>query len=225
MRTALRYCVRPMRIEDVPQVLEVERQSFPSMWPPTAFKRELQQNRLAHYIVVTERNPAASSPEPKPEPKPAGPFSRLFGELRQRLATEGAAPLPPPDQRPELIVGFIGLWMLPDEAHIVTIAVRESHRRRGLGELLLITAIHLAQAKGQAMMTLECRVTNDAALPLYQKYGFQQVGRRPQYYSDNREDALILTIDSVLSDSYRARFEALKAEHRRRWGEYYSSGR
>ncbi len=225
MRTALRYCVRPMRIEDVPQVLEVERQSFPSMWPPTAFKRELQQNRLAHYIVVTERNPAASPPEPKPEPKPAGPFGRLFGELRHRLATEGAGSLPPPDQRPELIVGFIGLWMLPDEAHIVTIAVRESHRRRGLGELLLITAIHLAQAKGQAMMTLECRVTNDAALALYRKYGFQEVGRRPQYYSDNREDALILTIDSVLSDSYRARFEALKAEHRRRWGEYYSSGR
>ncbi len=225
MRTALRYCVRPMRIEDVPQVLEVERQSFPSMWPPTAFKRELQQNRLAHYIVVTERNPAASPPEPRPEPKPAGPFGRLFGELRHRLATEGAGSLPPPDQRPELIVGFIGLWMLPDEAHIVTIAVRESHRRRGLGELLLITAIHLAQAKGQAMMTLECRVTNDAALALYRKYGFQEVGRRPQYYSDNREDALILTIDSVLSDSYRARFEALKAEHRRRWGEYYSSGR
>jgi len=72
------------------------------------------------------------------------------------------------------------------------------------------------------MMTLECRVSNEAALALYRKYGFQQVGRRPQYYSDNREDALILTIDSVLSDSYRARFEALKAEHRRRWSEYYS---
>jgi ribosomal-protein-alanine N-acetyltransferase len=222
MRTALRYCVRPMRIEDVPQVLEVERQSFPSMWPPTAFKRELQQNRLAHYIVVTELNPAAPPAEPKPELRPSSAFGRLFGELRHRLATEEAGPLPPPDQRPELIAGFVGLWMLPDEAHIVTIAVRESHRRRGLGELLLITAIHLAQAKGQAMMTLECRVSNEAALALYRKYGFQQVGRRPQYYSDNREDALILTIDSVLSDSYRARFEALKAEHRRRWSEYYS---
>ncbi len=225
MRTALRYCVRPMRIEDIPQVLEVERQSFPTMWPPTAFKRELQQNRLAHYIVVTERNPAAPVPEPKPEPKAGGPLGRLFGDLRHRLSSDSAAPLPPPDQRPELIVGFIGLWMLPDEAHIVTIAVRETHRRRGLGELLLISAIHLAQTKGQAMMTLECRVSNEAALSLYQKYGFQQAGRRPQYYSDNREDALILTIDSVLSESYRARFEALKAEHRRRWGEYYSSVR
>lgn len=225
MRTALRYCVRPMRIEDIPQVLEVERQSFPSMWPPTAFKRELQQNRLAHYIVVTERNPQAPPPGPEPEPRPAGPFGRLFGELRHRWGTEAAGPLPPPEERPELIVGFIGLWMLPDEAHIVTIAVRESHRRRGFGELLLISAIHLAQTKGQAMMTLECRVSNDAARALYRKYGFQEAGRRPQYYSDNREDALILTIDSVLSDAYRARFEELKSEHRRRWGEYYSAAR
>lgn len=223
MRTALRYCIRPMRIEDIPQVLEVERQSFPSMWPPTAFKRELQQNRLAHYIVATERNPAAQMPTPETEPRHSGPLGRFVGEIRQILGGEERRDLPPPEQRSELVVGFIGLWMLPDEAHIVTIAVRESHRRRGLGELLLISAIHMAQAKGQPMITLECRVTNDAALALYEKYGFQRVGRRPQYYSDNREDALIMTIDSILSDSYRARFEALKAAHKHRWGEYYSS--
>ncbi len=54
MKTATRFLVRRMRLSDIPQVLEVERQSFPSMWPPTAFRRELQQNRLAHYIVIGE---------------------------------------------------------------------------------------------------------------------------------------------------------------------------
>jgi ribosomal-protein-alanine N-acetyltransferase len=54
MRIATRYLVRPMRLDDIPQVMEIEREAFPTMWPPTAYKRELQQNRLAQYLVVTE---------------------------------------------------------------------------------------------------------------------------------------------------------------------------
>ncbi len=226
MRTAVRYSVRPMTFEDIPQVMEVERESFPAMWPPTAFKRELQQNRLANYIVVVERNPAAQ-PEPEPQertPRHGGTLGRFVGEIRHILGGEEKKELPPPDQRPELVVGFIGLWMLPDEAHIVTIATRESHRRCGIAELLLISAIHTTQAKGHAMVTLECRVSNDAALALYDKYGFQQVGLRPRYYSDNHEDAYVLTVDSVLTEKYRHEFERLKAEHRRRRGHYYPDG-
>src|SRR3990172_4191312 len=52
---AARYSVRPMHLDDIAQVMEVERQSFPSTWPQTAFKRELQQNRLARYLVVLEQ--------------------------------------------------------------------------------------------------------------------------------------------------------------------------
>ena len=62
------------------------------------------------------------------------------------------------------MIGVVGVWMLPDEAHIVTIAVRESHRRRGIAELLLIRAIDLARAKEQGLVTLECRVSNYPAL-------------------------------------------------------------
>jgi ribosomal-protein-alanine N-acetyltransferase len=215
-----------MLLDDIPQVLEVERESFPSMWPPTAFKRELQQNHLAHYTVVVEHDPSrveVDAPVSEEEPGPTG-FGRIWGELRHFLGNDTpAGGLPPIEQRPELIVGFIGVWMLPDEAHIVTVAVRDSHRRKGIGELLLITAVEMAQGRSQSIVTLECRVTNEPALALYEKYGFQQVGLRPRYYSDNHEDAYVLTAGSVLTDRYRRDFEALRAEHGRRYGDFESA--
>jgi len=221
MRIATRYLVRPMTLADVPQVMEIERESFPAIWPPTAFKRELQQNRLAQYIVVLEKNPAFVGDRQVPQPEhQSGRLGRLFGELRQMLGAEEDEELPPPDERAELVLGFAGVWLLPDEAHLVTIAVRESHRRQGIGEMLLISAIELAQEVVQPMVTLECRVSNQAALALYEKYGLRQVGLRPRYYSDNQEDALILTVDSVLTRRYRELLQTLKSQHRQRWGDF-----
>ena len=220
MKTATRFLIRRMSLSDIPQVLEVERQSFPSMWPPTAFRRELQQNRLAHYIVIGEANPAvaaATSTDPTPEP---GPISRFLGEIKHILTGDDPANLPPPEERAELITGFIGVWMLPDEMHIVTIAVRDSHRRQGIGEMLLIAALHLAREETQPMVTLEVRVSNDAAIQLYQKYGFEQVGRRPRYYSDNHDDAYILTANAVTTSDYADRFARLREEHRARYGDF-----
>jgi ribosomal-protein-alanine N-acetyltransferase len=208
MKTAARLSVRSMRLDDIAQVMEIERESFPTIWPPTAFRRELQQNRLAHYIVVSEFQPGTS-----PSTAHGGPFSRLFGEIRHLVHGDDPAQLPPPGERPELIVGFVGVWLLPDEAHIVTIATRESHRGRGIGEQLLISAIELAQEQGQPLVTLEVRVSNHAAINLYEKYGFEEVGRRRNYYSDNHEDALILTINSVMTGDYHRHFSALRDRH------------
>ena len=131
--------------------------------------------------------------------------------------------MPPIDERGELVVGFIGLWMLPDEAHIVTIAVRETHRRRGFGELLLLRAMDISRAEGQGMVTLECRVSNDAALQMYDKYDFERVGVRPRYYSDNQEDAYVMTAGAVLSPEYTRTLERLRKDHARRWGEFDAS--
>jgi len=209
---AARYSVRPMHLDDIAQVMEVERQSFPSTWPQTAFKRELQQNRLARYLVVLEQPDLRAAPD-ETGGAGAGPLGRLFGEIRQALGR--GQPEAGPQER---VVGFIGVWLLPDEAHIVTIAVRDSHRRRGVGELLLIAALELAREQGQDVVTLECRVSNTPALSLYEKYGFRQAGLRPQYYSDNREDAYILTAESVTSDRYGELFQRLKLAHRRRCG-------
>jgi ribosomal-protein-alanine N-acetyltransferase len=220
MKIATRYLVRRMRIADIPQVLEIERESFPSMWPPTAFRRELQQNRLAHYIVIGERNPDAPGADDFDDDLERGPIGRFLGEIRQILTGDDPAHLPAPDDRPELIVGFVGVWMLPDEAHIVTIAVRESHRRRGVGEMLLLAAIDLAREKMQSLVTLEVRVSNTAAIQLYEKYGFEEVGLRPRYYSDNREDAYILTAGGITNRAYTDRLAERREDHRRRFGDF-----
>jgi ribosomal-protein-alanine N-acetyltransferase len=209
-----------MRLDDIAQVVEIERESFPTMWPPTAYKRELEQNRLAHYILAVERNATFEPAEDTGPPAHSGAVGRLFGEIRQILHTAEDRELPPPEERAELVTGVIGLWLLPDEAHIVTVAVRETHRRRGIAELLLIHAIELAQAKEQGLVTLECRVSNEAALALYDKYGFDKVGLRPRYYSDNHEDAYVLTLNYVLTRRFRERFTELKEIHERRWGRF-----
>lgn len=225
MRLATRQALRPMRLEDIPQVLEIERESFPTMWPPTAYKRELEQNGLAHYTVVVQRDGDSSGGFEITAEEHHGPFGRLFGELRHLLGTEeGERELPPPDERGELVTGVLGVWLLADEAHIVTVAVRESHRRRGIAELLLISAIELAQAKRQELVTLECRVSNEPALALYDKYGFERVGLRPRYYSDNHEDAYVLSLNSLLSRAFQARFRELRADHERRWGRFDVDG-
>lgn len=208
-----------MHLADIPQVLEIERESFPTMWPPTAFRRELQQNRLANYIVIVEHNPHAPG-EPDSGERSAGPLGRIFGEIKHILGAEETGPLAPVEERAELIIGFIGVWMMPDEAHIVTIATRESHRRQGIAEKLLISAVEMSQARRQGLLTLEVRVSNDVALALYEKYGFEEVGRRHRYYSDNHEDAFILTIESVLTRRFRERFERLRSEHAHRWGDF-----
>jgi ribosomal-protein-alanine N-acetyltransferase len=93
-----------------------------------------------------------------------------------------------------------------------------------LGELLLIAAIEMAVARGQEVMTLEVRRSNEAAVSLYEKYGFTRVGVRSGYY-DNREDALIMTTPPLSSAAFRERYQSLKEAHQRRWGCAYSPPR
>jgi ribosomal-protein-alanine N-acetyltransferase len=221
--TAVRYLVRPMGLGDISQVMEIERESFRSMWPPTAFKRELRHNRLARYLVVVERPPdveespsAAETPMPGPGGESPG-LGRFLTDLRRLFGTEGEPGL---EATREPIVGMVGVWLMVDEAHIVTIAVVEGHRRRGIGELLLIAAIELADINDRPLVTLECRMSNEAAQALYEKYGFRRVGVRRRYYSDDQEDAAIMTTESILTPSYQALFQRLKEEHRARCGPY-----
>ncbi len=101
------------------------------------------------------------------------------------------------------VIGMGGFWLLADEAHISTLAIDPARQRQGLGEWLLIALLEAAGELGAAIATLEVRPSNRAALKLYQKYNFQQAGRRPRYYPDNGEDALILTTPSLASPEYQ----------------------
>ncbi|NIK78652.1 ribosomal-protein-alanine N-acetyltransferase [Paenibacillus castaneae] len=90
------------------------------------------------------------------------------------------------------IIGYGGMWVIIDEAHVTNIAVRADFRGQGLGNCLLSELQRTAVFFGAAKMTLEVRPSNEIAQQLYRKFGFKPSGVRPRYYSDNNEDALIM---------------------------------
>ncbi len=92
------------------------------------------------------------------------------------------------------VVGFAVLWLIIDEAHVATIAVHPDFRRQGIAQRLLAHLLQAARQRQARVATLEVRASNQAAQNLYRKFGFQVVGRRPKYYTDNHEDALIMTV-------------------------------
>ncbi|MBU8908566.1 ribosomal protein S18-alanine N-acetyltransferase [Desertibacillus haloalkaliphilus] len=92
------------------------------------------------------------------------------------------------------VVGYCGVWVVIDEAHITNIAIHSNYRGKKFGEILLIHALDLAKTFGAKKMTLEVRVSNEIAKQLYEKLGFQSGGIRKKYYTDNLEDALIMWV-------------------------------
>ena len=110
------------------------------------------------------------------------------------------------------VVAYGGIWMMVDEAHVTTFAVLPEHRRAGIGSRLLLALMDLAVELAANVATLEVRITNADARRLYERFGFRPVGVRPRYYSDNAEDALIMTTEELPSVAMRERLERLRAE-------------
>lgn len=109
------------------------------------------------------------------------------------------------------LVGYTGMWVIMEEAHITTLAVDPDHRGQRIGERLLSDLLLRAQKRGATRATLEVRAGNEAAQRLYAKYGFQAVHVRRAYYSDNNEDALVMWIDDMAGAAWRKRFADLRA--------------
>jgi ribosomal-protein-alanine N-acetyltransferase len=109
----------------------------------------------------------------------------------------------------EKTVGYAGIWLMVDEAHITTFAVLPGWRRKGIGGRLMLQLMRLASEQGARVATLEVRISNRAARGLYQRFGFRPVGIRPRYYSDNAEDALIMTSAPLGSGDMRRRLREL----------------
>lgn len=198
--------IRLMSKEDVQQVGVIDREAFPTMWPPVNFSHELT-NRLAHYIVSCDGAKQVENPAPQVKPE-----SRSFLGFKWPFLSK------PPENGSktgdgEYITGFVGMWIMVDEAHIINIAVRGVCRGQGIGELLLISAIDMANKLQASVVTLEVRASNTIAQKLYLKYGFNNVGTRKRYYTDNNEDAFIMTTDIITSDSFKERFRRLKEAH------------
>jgi len=198
----MRYVVDRMTLADIPRVVEIERLAYSTPWPPSAYRKELQDNPLAHYIVLRDSELRL----PAPEPPVSSPSRRGFP-----LSLLPARPNPSASATPSAIIGFAGLWLMVDEAHVTTIALHPRYRGRGLGELMLSSLIQIAYNISARVVTLEVRVSNHVAQNLYRKYGFQEAGVRRRYYSDNNEDALIMWTEPIHSAAYHERYERLRA--------------
>ena len=191
------YYLAPMRLEDIPEVSRVERLCFSNPWPQSAYRRELRNSGNNYYVVLWNRPDTPEEREAR-RAEHRGPLS-ILPFARRSDHSHGDA-----------VVGFAGMWILYDEAHITTIGVSPELRGRSLGELLLVDVFEKAIARNAEWVTLEVRVSNASAQALYEKYGFTRQGVRRRYYSDNGEDAYIMWSPSLRAPDYRARFEELR---------------
>lgn len=92
----------------------------------------------------------------------------------------------------ERVVGYGGVWLIVDEAHVTTVAVEAGQRRTGIGRRLVVELMKRSKQAGMLCSTLEVRAGNKAAIALYENLGFTTVARRKGYYPDNQEDALVM---------------------------------
>jgi ribosomal-protein-alanine N-acetyltransferase len=95
------------------------------------------------------------------------------------------------------LVAMLVIWLILDEAHIATLAIHPEFRRQGIARRLLQTALNASYNEGACRAYLEVRAGNVAALAMYHELGFEVVGRRPRYYHDNNEDALLMTLENL----------------------------
>jgi ribosomal-protein-alanine N-acetyltransferase len=140
-------------MEDLPRLVEIEKEGFRHPW-----SRELLERELSHA------------------------WSTIL------LAVEDGG-------RGESLVGFIVFWLVHDEVHILNVVTAREARRRGVGRALMDEAAEAGRKRGAVLATLEVRRSNEAALALYRSLGYRQVGVRPNYYSDEGEDAIVMLAD------------------------------
>lgn len=226
----MEFLLEPMRVEHIPAVAGIERLCFSQPWPVHAYRKEIQDSSMAYYEVArVVRGPEASGsademvlaldsqqvPSAGVHPGQAQPSPRAEPGLMRRLARllRTAPELASPELERQLrsIIGYAGLWVMSDEAHVTTIAVHPDFRGRGMGELLLLGLIDRSLEFQAKWMTLEVRVSNQIAQALYRKYTFKEMGVRRGYYSDDHEDALIMWTEPLDSPSFREALESNRA--------------
>jgi ribosomal-protein-alanine N-acetyltransferase len=186
MDNHLLFVVEPMALADVDQVMQIERVSFSAPWSARAYRYEITENSHSTMRVV------------RPKPRWHSPL----GLALQRLV--GNVPGP--------VLGYAGAWHLVDELHVSTIAVHPDWRRRGLGELLLLSLVDRGLELGVRRATLEVRASNLAAQALYRKYGFETLSMQKAYYSDNNEAAYIMGTPGLATATFQARLRTWQAQ-------------
>lgn len=168
--------IRRATREDLPAIILLDWMSFSLPWPVRAFERELTEPHSRMWVAETITDgPLVYA---SPVENGVAPFTVAAGA--------------------RAVIGALVMWVVVDEAHIATLAVHPDMRRRGIARSLLVTALRHAAREGCESALLEVRAGNLAAQQLYQSFGFEVVGRRPRYYRDNNEDALLMTLSRIV---------------------------
>lgn len=171
MSAILRY----MHLTDIREVVVIDRLSFTPAWSEQSYAYEVAKAPTSHMMVLQSVLDNAS---------------RWRRFIRPFSSNTGGK-----------ILGYAGMWMIADEAHISTIASHPDERGKGVGEAILASLIQKAIRNQSAYVVLEVRVSNTVAQNLYHKYEFRIVDRRTNYYHDNHEDAYDMRLD--LTDTER----------------------
>lgn len=185
--------LREMRPSDIPRVRRIEVAAYADAWPATTFEAELR-NGLALYLVAADVTPA---------------------ELRPRLSMWRR--LLAPAHEAERVVGYCGAWFTQDQMHIVTVAVDPSRQGEGIAQRLLLECFERARRAEMRNLTLEVRVSNHRAQQIYERFGFQPVGRLPGYYKNNGEDAIVMLTGDLTSEAMVAALERATQEQAQRF--------
>ncbi len=203
------YLLAPMHADDIPEIVEIERESFAVLWPAGAYRQEIKSNRMAQYVVLRYRPAPGEIVPPLPVRPEQRPFPlSLLPWLRPAVRE--------PDPTGPSVVGYAGVWLMVDEAHITTVAVRRAFRGHGLGKILMLAMMDLARDLGAHKVTLEVRKSNAIAIKMYEELGFRQNGVRRRYYTDNGEDALIMWSEELSTHGTRQRLDEIERALRAR---------
>ena len=161
--------IRRMKVEDAAQAARIAARSMPQPWSEAAFLQEIRNPQALVLCADCGENNALSAVN--------------------HAASAGAAGV----TACGLICGFAALQLTPDDAELTAIAVDAAHRRRGIAAALLAEARSQLAGKGIFRIVLEVRTGNAPAIAFYEKYGFTCIGVRRGFYTDPKEDALVMT--------------------------------
>jgi len=192
-------CVAEATEDDMPRLLEIEREAISPPWTEGALLSEIyREDSFFAVAVCQETGRCSASSVAQDNSPPARLRSRCTlpaGTSPSGISPSGTSPsgtLPPDARPPAVTLGFVILRRAGDEGELFQIAVDNAARRQGAADILMGAALDYASEKSLSSVFLEVRKSNEAAIGLYKKHGFEPVRRRKDYYSDPVEDAVIM---------------------------------
>jgi len=134
-------------------------------------------------------------------------YDSFFSELNNKISSYNC--LVDENDKP---VGYIGIWKIINEAHVTNLSVHPNLQNKKLAHKLLLNMIRECWHDKIKFVTLEVRVSNQKAIHLYEKFGFNSLGLRKKYYQDNNEDALIMWSENIFDKKYKELVEKIEKE-------------